>query len=176
MTTLDIEILIMKHYKIRQNIIVPNVSWAFSDTKYNSLHECDVLVLSSSNYATELEIKVSKADLLKDKDKRHNHSHTLIRKLYFVVTEKLEALANIPERAGLLIATTQTRNLYNNHHKIIGEYEEPCLKEIKSPTVNKNCVKWTDTQRLKLGHLGCMRILGLKEKIQAVKLLHKQTV
>lgn len=38
----------------RQNIIVPNVSWGAG------LHECDLLVISKYNWATEIEIKISK--------------------------------------------------------------------------------------------------------------------
>ena len=47
----------MNFFNYRANLIVPNISWGLG------LHECDLLVLTSSGYATEIEIKVSKADL-----------------------------------------------------------------------------------------------------------------
>ena len=78
MKTLDIEIKMMQHLNIRQNIIVPNVSWGMY-IGGKIMHECDLLMLSSSGYATEIDIKVSKSDLLK----------------------KDVALNCIPERAGL---------------------------------------------------------------------------
>lgn len=66
MKTIELEIAIMEYFGIRQNLIVPNVSWGM-----NGLHECDVLILSKAGYATEVEIKISKPDLLKDRDKKH---------------------------------------------------------------------------------------------------------
>lgn len=70
------------------------------------LHECDLLILSGFGYATEIEIKTNKYDLLKDKEKKHNHISGLIKKIYFAIPEKVElnfALTNIPKRAGLIV-------------------------------------------------------------------------
>ena len=55
MKTIEMEVALMKHFGIRQNIIVPNVSWSFLN------YEADLVVLTKSNYATEIEIKISKA-------------------------------------------------------------------------------------------------------------------
>ena len=85
MTTLEIEIALMEHFNVRQNSIVPNISWGIAN-----LHECDILVLSKSNYATEVEIKISKSGLLKDKEKKHGHNHNHIARLYFAVPKKLK--------------------------------------------------------------------------------------
>lgn len=65
-TTLDMEIVLMEYFGVNRNIIVPNVSWGLN------LHECDLLIFSKSGYATEVEIKISKQDLLKDKNKNIN--------------------------------------------------------------------------------------------------------
>jgi len=157
MKTLDIEIAIMQHIGIRQNLIVPNVSWGISSKTLN-LHECDVLSLSKSGYATEYEIKVSKYDLLKDKEKWHGHYHEYIAYLFFAVPEKLKdiALTNIPVRAGLFIAKKDPSGLIY-------------VTQIKTCLRNKKAVKWTDEDRCKLARLGTMRILKLKEKIQKLR-------
>ena len=147
MKTLEMEIALMKYQGVRQNIIVPNVFWSFFN------HEADLLVLTKSSYATEIEIKVSKADLKKDKEKWHGHKSDLIKYLDFAVPIELKdfALTEIPEHAGLLSVVFRS-----------GRY---WVKREKGCTKNKNCRKWTVEERYRLSELGCMRILGLKEKI-----------
>jgi hypothetical protein len=154
--TLDIEIEVIKGFNPRQNIIVTNVSWGIVNAKYKALHECDVLILSGSGYATEVEIKVSKADLLKDGEKKHHHNHNLIRRFYYAVPKELEqvALETIPDHAGLIIITK------------ISDARRNRLTWVKQCKPNKEAVKWTDNQRMQLARLGTMRILGLKQKIQ----------
>jgi len=144
MTTLELEIAVMEFFGVRRNIIVPNVSWGIAN-----LHECDILVLSTSNYATEVEIKISRNDLLKDKEKRHGHYHNHIARFYYAIPDKLQdlALEIIPDRAGLFI--------HNGRH----------LKKIKECKRNTRAHQWSDKERNKLTHLGTMRILGMKKKI-----------
>ena len=153
MTSLDIEIIVMQHLGIRRNLIVLNVSWGIT-IGGRSLHECDLLVLSPNGYATEIEIKVSKADIVKDKQKLHGHVHNAIANLYFAVPDKLRdfALANIPARAGLIcIGSKNTK---------------PTFVKAKQPKRKKNAIKCTDKDRLNLARLGAMRILGLKQTIR----------
>lgn len=149
MKSLDIEIAVMEYLGTRANLIVPNISYGLD------LHECDILSLARSGYATEVEIKVSKHDLLKDKEKWHGHHDNKIAEFFFAVPELLEeiALANIPERAGLLII----EKYYDGD---VG------VKLIKPCQRNENAVKWSDKERCKLARLGAMRILKLKEKIR----------
>ena len=150
MNALEIEIELMFLYNFRRNIIVPNVSWGIWSPASGALHECDLLILSEHNYATEIEIKTSRSDLAADKKKKHGHRHNHIARLYFAVPVKLVdfALSVIPEEAGLYAMTRG---------------KKPEL--IKQCRRNKNCVQWDDYERLKLAHLGAMRIVGLKEKI-----------
>ena len=158
MKTLDIEIAVMEWYGVQQNLIVPNVGLGFHHN-YADLHECDLIVLTRSGYATEVEIKVSKHDLLKDKEKRHNHIHKLITNLYFAVPEKLKdlALQEIPKRAGLFVV-------------IEGKDEDGqpfCdASVIRRAERSKKSVKWTPEQRLHLAKGGAIRILGLKQKLR----------
>lgn len=44
--TLDMEVAVMEHFGVRQNLIVPNVWWGMGLN-----HECDMLVLTKSNCA-----------------------------------------------------------------------------------------------------------------------------
>lgn len=148
MKVLEIEIMIMLFFGVRQNIIVPNVSWGIAN-----LHECDVLVLSNHNYAAEIEIKTSKADILADKKKKHGHRHNHIARLFFAVPESLQdfALKHIPERAGLIVVGSKD-----------GVRWPRITKQCKR---NKHAVEWTNTERMKLAHLGTMRVLGLKQRL-----------
>lgn len=173
MTTLDIEVAVIKGFHIRQNLIVPNVSWGMSNNN-GCLHECDVLVLTPSGYATEIEIKISKGDLLQDMNKRHAHKHNLIRRFYYAVPEKLKeiALNVIPERAGLLVVSEIEATKYKwlkNGGNIPIPYKYRRLTTVREAEINKNAVKWNDGERYQLARLGTLRILGLKEKIQALK-------
>jgi len=164
MSTLDIEIEVMKWFDIRRNLIVSNVHWGIS-YNHNLLHECDILSLSKSGYATEIEIKISKSDLLKDKNKPHKHDHPLIANLYFAVPAKLKelALSEIPERAGLILVESK-------YNKYLGK-DFMHIHVVRSPIRNKGCIKWDDVLIMKLARLGTLRILGLKQKIQKLKLI-----
>lgn len=149
MKTIEMEIALLEHLNVRQNIIVPNVSWGIAELNY----ECDLVKLSKNNCATEIEIKISKSDLYKDKKKRHNHHSHLFKYFYFAVPEKLEqvALEEIPEHAGLFVITKQDK-----YYRV---------REVKKPKLNKHHTKWNNKQRQKLAELGTMRILGLKQAL-----------
>jgi hypothetical protein len=145
MKTLDMEIILMGYFSPRVNLIVLNVSWGMN------LHECDVLVLSGSDYATEVEIKRSKADILADKKKAHGHRSNRIARLFFAVPCELTdyALIHIPERAGLISIDEHGR-----------------VKVVRQCQRNKLARKWTKDERLKLAHLGNLRILPLMRNKQ----------
>ena len=66
-TTLEMEVHLSSFLNFRTNIVVPNVSWGMFS------HECDLIRLTPSGYCSEIEIKVSLADLKKDQEKRHNN-------------------------------------------------------------------------------------------------------
>lgn len=165
------EVALIKAFRPRQNLIVPNVAWGIHDAKYNPLHECDILVLSKTGYATEIEIKISKADLLKDMCKRHGHHHDLIRRMYYAVPSKLEqiALESISETSGLIVVSMQNGTNYKwydggGHDEWIYEYARVnVVRECKN---NTQALKWTEKQKSQLARLGTLRILGLKTKIQ----------
>jgi len=158
-TTLEMEVALMYNINIQQYIVVPNVFWTFFR------HEVDLLSVTKSGYATEYEIKISKADIKKDKKKWHNHRSQLIKYLYFAVPDYLAdfALDHIPERAGL-ISVSRTNH---EHATDKGFYntQKHRIKVVKKATINSDVKKWTDTQMRKLLEIGVMRIRGLKKKI-----------
>jgi len=163
MKTIEMEIAVMQYFGVRQNIIVPNVYCSINGLYY----ECDLVRLTNSNYATEIEIKVLKSDLKKDKEKWHNHRSNLFKYLYFAVPVELSefALSEIPEKAGLL--SIEKRKIQYSWERLPFAYK---VNEIKKPKKNKLSRQWSDEERYKLLRLGTMRILGLKEKIIKYKI------
>ena len=168
LTTLDMEIAMLKSVNPRQNLAVLNPSWGVN-VNGRPIHECDLLYITKTGYATEIEIKISKADLLKDKFKRHGHIHNHIARLYFAVPEKLKELAlqEIPERAGLFVV-----------EEWLDKWAEPHqwrtkVKLIREAKRNPRAVKWTEKEQFSLARLGTLRILPMKQKIKAA--LNKQT-
>ena len=154
MRCLDIEIAVAKLFNPRVNLIVPNVSWGMC------LHECDMLILSKSGYATEVEIKTSVADLKRDARKPHAHESERIKYLYFAVPEgmlKSEHAEYIPKHAGIITVSIQP-----------GYYGQPEYRANYERAPMTNTVKYcfNDGERLEMARLGAMRIWTLKQKIQ----------
>jgi hypothetical protein len=159
-TTLDMEIALMKYCDVRQNIVVPNVSYGISRlvnengiSTWDVLHECDILRVTKTGFGVEYEIKISKYDFLKDLKKKHSHNSRFIKQLFFAVPlEMLEfAKQHLPENAGLV---------YLKNDKIKIAVDAP---------IRKNCFKWSDKEMFKLARLGTMRIFTLKKLINKIK-------
>jgi hypothetical protein len=151
-TSGEIEIAIARWFGIRKYVIVPNVSWGFLP------YEADMLILTKSKYVWEVEIKVSRSDLLRDGNKRHQHNTPKVRKLWFAIPEKLEGcIEQIPERAGVLVVDRTGRVTTSS----------------RSPTANPIARKLSDEECFQLARLGALRVWPLKEKI--AKLASKQT-
>jgi len=150
-TAQQIEIAVIKHFNPRQNIIVPNVSFGLF-----AYHEADLIVLSPYNCGTEVEIKVTAADIKADLKKKHGHKEEIIRDVWFAVPEELADDPNIPSYAGILSVTKlKTRR---------GGQRYRCVRK-RLPVKNKDSRKFFDVERNKLLRLGCLRIVGLKEKL-----------
>ena len=153
--TIDIEVAIAKYYEVRKNIIVPNISWGFQ-----WMHECDMFIVSKAGIATEVEIKISKADLLADFKKGHDHQDRQGRITYFyyampeTLYEKVKDL--IPTDAGIL--TCYRPDWDSDGTRIY-------VREKRKPEKRKNARKLTPEEQLKIAWLGTMRIWSLKEKI-----------
>lgn len=149
--TPEMEIALAQHFNYRQNLIVPNVSWGLYLNR-QPLHECDLLVLTKSGYLWEVEIKVSKSDLIADKKKMHGHVNANIRRLYFALPHYLEdCIEHTPERAGIIIVT-------------VGAAGQLKCKQIRAPR-NDRGYRLTDKEQYKMARLGALRIWALKNKI-----------
>lgn len=144
MRTLDIEIAAAEYFGPRANVIVPNVSWGMG------IHECDLLVMTKSGCLYEVEIKVTKSDLVRDAEKRHGHSdrRNRIKGLYFAIPDSIIDCQNhIPERAGILVVDTRRRCKAIRFPKIMSSY---------------SC---TDKEQYEFARLGALRIWNLKRNI-----------
>lgn len=141
LSTHDMEASLMQYFNVRTNIIVPNVSWGLF------LHECDLLVLTPSGYATEVEIKIDKYDLIRDKNKSHKHASKKIKNFYFAIPDYLlDYQSHIPERAGIVVVDPETHR----------------SKRIRYPQPQGN-YKWSQQEIFKLTRLGTMRIQKERE-------------
>lgn len=162
MSTLEMEIALIKFFEPSRNLIVPNVSWGLG------LSECDLLILTKAGYATEIEIKIAKSDLIRDKKKKHEHNKNsnLVKYLYFAVPSFLvrDALEVIPKRAGLY----KVKKIYTydrkTHYRVI---------LIKKAEANRYAKAWMKMDKYRLARLGALRILHLKEKILKLKKIER---
>jgi len=158
---LDIEIAVSEHFNPRLNIMVPNVSWGFG------LHECDMLVLTKSGHATEVEIKVSAADLKKDAKKWHGHASDKIEFLYFAVPETLlKYEAFIPSWAGILVVSEAEEIRYTSSYSS-GEPRRIC--RVHRLPQRRLTYKFSENEMYRIARLGTMRIWTLKQKIKKMR-------
>jgi hypothetical protein len=141
---IDLELALVSYYNPREYLIVPNVSWGLMN------YEVDMLILSKTGYATEIEIKVSKYDCWADTKKKHGHQNKIVKHLYFALPDYLleKCIQYIPPHAGIFT---------------IGWKRKDC-KIVRSPET-QNKYKFTIEQRAKLGRLGALRIWKLKRKL-----------
>lgn len=147
-STIEVEEAVARYFGIRQNIIVPNVSWGFY------IHECDLLIIRKSGCLLEVEIKVNKNDLKNDLKKEHGHKDDRIKELWFAIPEYMEdCIEFIPERAGVIL-------VYMNDW--VKRY---CCRTVRKAVVNNKATKLYDNEKLMIARLGAMRIWGLKRKI-----------
>ena len=146
MKTQEIELAVALHFGYRKNVIVPNVSWGMG-----LRYEADMVILRPSDYAIEVEIKISAGDIVADTRKAVQHSSNLFRGLWFALPEKLANHLAIPERAGILSV---------REHR-----GKPVVVVTRKSKINKSALKWTSKQRCKLMELGLMRIWKLKKKL-----------
>lgn len=148
LTASKIEIALANFFDFRRNIIVPNVSWGLLT------HECDLLVITKSGYASEVEIKVSKSDLKRDLLKSHGHYSNLIKRLFFAIPEGLVKFQEfIPERAGIIQVIRGNLG-----------YGYGC-KILKRAKINKYAKPLSTNEIIQLGRLASIRMWCLKKTL-----------
>lgn len=157
MKATQIEIAVARFFDVRQNIIVPNISWGLG------IHECDLLIVTTSHYAIEVEIKISKADIVADKKKWHNHYSKKIRSLMFAIPEELQSCIDlIPVQAGVILIKE-----YDTNHQLYCHIA-------RKGQINTDARKLTDKEVLHAAKLGAMRTWKLRETIQKMRKLYGQ--
>jgi len=152
------ECALAHEFNYRKNLVVPNVAWGMN------LHECDLLVVSERGYASEVEIKISKADLKKDATKAHQHENRRIKSLWFAIPDYLEDCIDlVPERAGIIIVKTGPLKT----DKFDGRtytWPRKCTR-LRPPQMNGLAQPFSDAERFKVARLGALRIWRLKQKL-----------
>lgn len=147
-TTMEIELAIAHHWGIRTHVIVPNISWGLLP------HEADLIILSSTGYLTEIEIKVSVSDLKAEKLKKHTHSSNLIRRLFFAMPENLEKhVEHVPEKAGIFFVDNYGR-----------------VTQYRKAKINTSARKLSSKEIYQVLRLGNMRTWSLRRKLTNLKM------
>lgn len=105
MTTPEMELAVAGRFGVfsgTRYVVLPRSRWGLAT--WGIYHECDLLALSRAGVLHEIEIKISRSDLLADAEKRHAHESPAISKLWYAVPKELEefALEHIPGTAGLI--------------------------------------------------------------------------
>lgn len=150
--TPEMELALASWFDYRVNLIVPNVHWG------RNMHECDLLMISKAGYATEIEIKISRADLRRDMKKWHrHHGGHQIKYLYFAMPAELEASAElVPAHAGIILIRSDEGLDYER---------APRCRQLRPAVVNKGANKMSDRDQYKVARLGALRIWNLKRKL-----------
>ncbi len=163
-TTREMEVALYKFYKSSSLLVVPRVTK--NNCFFNSVageyerivnHECDLLVVSNSEYLTEVEIKISISDLKADFKKGHSHKDENIRNFYYAIPSELKekAIPLIPDSAGILIV----------HKRNSGRFSVDKYRRCKT---NKKADKTKDIVLLKLGRLSNLRYWNTRIKMDVL--------
>jgi len=123
-------------------LVVRNVTWGLG-----FLYELDLLAVSKTGVAHEIEIKVSKSDLKRDRLKRHRHDSQRIKYLWFAgpVEMREPFLELVPSRAGIILYDPKATNLKDE------------LEIARKAKKNALARDLTDVEQFKLARLGTMR-------------------
>lgn len=151
--TIDqIEHAVAECFGVRNNIIVPNVSWGFFAT-----HEADLLIINKTGYLTEVEIKRSWEDFKKDFQKTTTHDEGKVMWKYFAVP------VNIKDKVLKYLSDNERMDW-----GVIIYYEDASAWFEKRPNNfghSNPQKKLYLEEKLSIARLGCMRIWSLKKKL-----------
>lgn len=152
-----VELAVANLIDFRKHIIVPNVclNWG--------VMELDMLVVDDKNRITEVEIKVSIADLKADFKKAHKHNHKNISRLIYAFPKDMleKALPLIPSNCGIITVEIspyclkQMETIPNWKFSCVAKWERQCKHD-------KNKLPLTYKEVVNITRLGCMRIWSLK--------------
>jgi hypothetical protein len=130
----------------RNYLVIPNVSWGFLN------YEADMLVISKSKYATEIEVKVSMADWKKDFEKyKHNDVDERIKYQYYAAPYELAIRyteLELPNGWGV-ISVGDPNAKWGTEGRGVNILKEAEARDAK---------KITDNELLLLARLACFRV------------------
>lgn len=141
----------------RKFIVVPNVSWGLLP------HEADLIAMTDAGYLSEVEIKVSKADFLADREKYKHRlaeahgQHELIKEFFYAMPTQVWDKCkpdDLPPGAGLILVS---RDEYDR---------KPRAHIAQKPTTNGRARKVRDDERLQLMRLAYMRYWCRQEAVE----------
>lgn len=159
MDTCDIEMAVVRHLGTQRHVIVPNVY-----SGIGLLYEADLVALRRSNYAVEIEIKTSAADIKADLGKRKwlygKWPKNRFCEFWFAVPESLSLHPLIPEHAGVY---SVSQNEGGNH----------VVRVAKKPERNRKARRFTLEERQQLIYLGFRRLWDLKAAVNRWKNLYE---
>lgn len=148
-----IEVAVALLLDYRRYTIVPNVHWGAGFS-----HECDMLAIDGDNKMTEIEVKISMADLKADFKKKHGHSSKYISRLVYAMPEKMitKAVEIIPKEHGIISVK------WNGYR-----FE---AKWVRKARHRKHYIEQVPQSKIiNIMRLGCMRIWSLKTKLYGRK-------
>lgn len=136
-------------FNFQTNLIVPNVYWGW---KLN--YEADLIVITSSRYVHEIEIKLTKQDLKNDFNKKIYHEDRLNRISYLWYAGPIDMLQEFidkcPENAGIITVEYKS------------EINEWKVKVHRNPKANNKSKKITSYYYSKLARLGTIKYWNKK--------------
>lgn len=162
----EIEVTLSKYRQFNyiRNIVAFNVNG--EGTKLSIWHECDMLVLSSSGYLTEIEIKRSWTDFLADFKKNHEHKSNLIKYFYYCVPECLkervyDKLSELKIEYTGVITYDEELNINIGGYRYIDHLDKVKYITREMHPHRKLFIE----ERLQVARFGAMRAILLKEKL-----------
>lgn len=136
----------------KSNICIPNVLMY----TYPGYYEADLIMISKSDYVTEVEIKVTIMDFQADFRKKRQHCSPEVRRLYYAFPERIYKRNEAEIRplleeigAGIILVTLTPNGLM------------PSI-ELEPSKIRSN-VKLTLERKMELMKLGCMKWFTRKE-------------
>jgi len=165
-TTHELEEDVVHYFNPFKCLILPNVMIKLQHLRYATC-EADLVVVSDAQYATEVELKVSRNDLKADARKKHTHDASIFRRLFFAMPEEIIDEKLIPDRAGIIaykLITHPARTMRQDGWDS-PEYKYRKIEVIRKPIPNNKAPKVTQEQRQKWRDLAYYRLWRLKPKL-----------
>ncbi len=159
----ETECILVKFFGgVRTNIIVPNLSFGFLN------HEADLVIVGKSGYLTEVEIKRSFEDFKADfkKEIYHDRDERVAYFGYFVPKSIQQKCMEFNKEHAKDVTYNGSPYMvfgFTDDGKIYDEDGRYLVGGGFGASYNPNARKLFLEERLKIAHLGCMRLYPIKK-------------